>query len=255
MKKIVLVILAFVISAIAGCCVRGDAPPRYDSRPNIVDALKSKTVALVVKDELGDVSSYCSGVWVDYDKIVTADHCARATIESTLGLDADDPDQRPFVQAVEKGIEIVYITEEDSAGAWQEPRRVHLAEVDRFDYDHDLALLIIRDLASIPIHGIASLAVQTPAQGEELHVMGHPSGLTWTYGHGYVAAYRMEGFKPAGKIGPFLQAFAPAWHGNSGGGAFNNEGELIGIAVFLTRTPLNLMYVHLDTIRSFLAAR
>jgi hypothetical protein len=218
----------------------------------LVDELKANTVALVTRDEDGDISPFCTGVWVDKDKILTADHCARAPIEAAFDLDADDPEQREAVQLIEKGFKINYITEKDSTGLWREPKKLHAAVVEKFDYDHDLALLVVKDPKDVPEHRVAPLADKTPAQGEELHIMGHPTGLTWTYGHGYVAAYREEKFRSSKKTGPFLQVSGPAWHGSSGGGAFNNNGELVGIADFLTPAPHNVMFIHLETIRSFL---
>jgi S1-C subfamily serine protease len=42
------------------------------------------------------------------------------------------------------------------------------------------------------------------------------------------------------------------YFGNSGGGAFNDYGELVGIADWIKRAPEMGFFVHLDTIRSFL---
>jgi S1-C subfamily serine protease len=53
-------------------------------------------------------------------------------------------------------------------------------------------------------------------------------------------------------LGPWMQVSAPIWYGNSGGGAFDAEGSLVGIASFKALAPNVAFYVHLETIREFL---
>jgi len=54
--------------------------------------------------------------------------------------------------------------------------------------------------------------------------MGHPLGLYYTYASGVVSAFRVvDGVT-------LLQTTAPTSPGSSGGGIFNNEGALLGIA-------------------------
>jgi S1-C subfamily serine protease len=52
-----------------------------------------------------------------------------------------------------------------------------------------------------------------------------------------------------------MQVSAPVWFGNSGGGAFNDEGEIVGIASFIMKGPSLGFFIPVDSIRPFLAIR
>lgn len=236
----------------------------------MVDELKADTVALVHRDEDGDVSPFCAGVWVDKDTVLTADHCARAPIEALVtellpsdGIDEDDEDavkafmakREEMVQSLEDGFKIQYITDKESTGVWREPKALHVLKVIKHDKDHDLAVMKVDDAKDIPAHHVAGLAGAAPAVGEDVQVVGHPSGLTWTYVKGMVGAIREENFRPSKKKGPFIQIVGPVWKGNSGGGAYNEAGELVGIASFIAPAPNESFFVHIDSIKAFLAHR
>lgn len=251
MAKLMPFFLLLVVSTMMGCCLHsGVMRPR--EKASFVDELKSDTVALVHRDGDGDIATFCTGVWVSKDEILTADHCAKAPIEATLGVDVDEggAEAMTIVELFEKGFEIQYVIDRDATGVYREPKAVHVATVSKFDSKHDLALLKVKDP---PAHHVAMLADNTPLLGEDIHVMGHPSALAWTYVHAYVAAYREEKFMPMKrKDGPWLQLSGPVWKGNSGGGAFNSNGELVGVCSFLGPAPETIFFVHLETVRSFL---
>lgn len=61
--------------------------------------------------------------------------------------------------------------------------------------------------------------------GDRVHIVGHPIGLGWSYTVGIISAHR----------GEYIQVSAPIFFGNSGGGAFNEAGELVGISSFMLR--------------------
>lgn len=253
-KKIFPAFLVAAVCTLVGCCVHNNVR-HPGERPGIVEELKSDTVALVHKDDDGDWAVWCTGVWVDKDKILTADHCARAPVEalvSELNPGEDDDDKvDEMVQGLEDGFQIQYFDADESTGVWREPKAVHVAKVLKHDKAHDLALLQI-DAKTAPAHHVAPLADKTPAVGDNVHVMGHVTGLTWTYTRGIVGAYREENFRVTKKKGPFLQFVGEAFRGNSGGGGFNDNGELVGIASFLAPAPNEVFFIHLETIRSFL---
>lgn len=266
MKNPLPAFLFVAVCALAGCCVH--AGLRHPAaRPTFVDELKSDTVALVHRDEDGDVAPFCTGVWVDKDKVVTADHCARAPIEALVvelmpGDDVDENDdeavaafmaaREKMVQDLEDGFKIQYITDKESTGVYREPRAMHTLRVVKHDKEHDLALLVVDNPKDVPDHHIAMLAGATPAVGEDVHVVGHVSGLTWTYTRGMVSAYREENFRPSRKKGPWMQVAGEVWRGNSGGGGFNDNGELVGLASFIAPAPNESFFIHLETIRTFL---
>lgn len=105
---------------------------------------------------------------------------------------------------------------------------------------HDLAL-IHADRFDTPFFRIASSIVQ----GQRIYVMGSPLGLTATLSEGIVA-------KRDGDL-DFLDA--TVLPGNSGGPAFNEEGDLVGITtagfvVLFGFSHLNIMQ-SVDAIRGF----
>lgn len=187
--------------------------------PSNVDAaaiIGSRTVALVALDKLGQVQAFCSGVWVSHSEIMTAHHC------------------------VEDGGEYTYLSKSD----FDQDRAVpHYAEVTVLDAAHDLALL--RAEGVLAPHGIATFAsVSSVEQGQTVHVMGHSLGLWWSFSSGHVASVR----EYAGGLDEpiwWIQVTAPISPGNSGGGLFDVDCNLIGIASRQVTRGQNLnFFVH-----------
>lgn len=246
--------LIAITTIVAGCCMHQNIRTPEPRESYVVDALLSNTIAMVIRDGDGDIAAYCTGVWVAKDLILTADHCIRSPIEEIVGLEAQVGDSQETldkrVEAMKDGFLISFITKDDSNGVFHEPSAMHVGAVVKHDRKHDLALLKVTK--NLPRHGVAKLARVTPRIGSDVHIMGHVTGLTWTYTRGIVAAYREANFRPTKISGPFLQVAGEAWKGNSGGGAFNDAGELIGIASFLAPAPNEVFFVHVETIRCFL---
>lgn len=164
--------------------------------------LERKTVALVASDEEG-TQAYCSGVWVGEDIFVTADHCVA---DAVVG----DP--------------LAYVTREDvSVKDADAVAAIRIGTLEVRDPGHDLALVRVK---LPPWHGTA--AVSAPIVGEVSQTMGHPKGLWWSYSAGNVASVRVRDFDEYPLMW-WVQSTAPISPGNSGGGLFNNDGELIGI--------------------------
>ena len=134
------------------------------------------TVALVTRLDDGRVVPFCTGVWVSNNEIMTAAHCVRT-------------DDFGFLSPV--GDNVHYIIEKEVVGIFKEPAAMHLSEVSYFNNGHDLAILTAVD-AGIPVHAVASLAVELPGVGEPIHIVGHPKGLYWTFSNGVISTYREE---------------------------------------------------------------
>lgn len=222
---------------------------------------------------------FCTGVWVDDKHILTANHCVEGEqewqqerLDKRKEANKEEPKslqellQRLFGggnleegDTIEKmGLKVHYIVEKEVMGVAAEPSGWHLSKVVAFDSEHDLALLEAQGQL-LPPHKIAKLAGETPALGEHVNLVGHQTGLYWTYMEGMVSAYRdaehyqrLSAGRDKDSKGPYMQLQAPVFYGNSGGGAFNDYGELVGIAVRITRAPNVAFYVHRDTIKSFL---
>lgn len=235
----------------------------------------SSTVALVRydtenEDDVSDIKVFCSAVWVDDTHILTAFHCVKAIqeilqeeedqkeankppcegIEALLGLcDPNAVVKHKVIELQDMPMHFVQWKEAESPGL--EPTAWHLSQVSGWDKRHDLALLTAVGQA-IPAHESATLAKDVPGLGEHVHSVGHPRGLYWTFLEGTVAGYRGSIAGVDDIDGPFLQVQAPIYYGNSGGGAFNDYGELIGTADFLMGVPSEGFYIPVVSIRNFL---
>ena len=247
--------LVLAMCTLVGCCVTpGSQTPRQ--HVTMADQLRSDTVALVYRDADNDVDPFCAGVWISPDEVLTADHCVRAPIEAMFHVLSGTPEEveipRSLIEPLEDGSKIKYVVASEDGGVGREPKALHEFTVVKHDHDHDLALLKVTDPTDVPEHGVAPLAAKDPIIGDNVHVMGHPEGLTWTYSRCLVGAIREEDFRPLPRKGPFIQVLGPVWRGNSGGGAFNDSGELVGIASMLAPMPDESFFVHVIAIRSFL---
>jgi hypothetical protein len=203
----------------------------------------SSTVALVFQVE-GEYRPFCTGVWVEDKKILTANHCINAVAKAIAQKESGD--EEALVPDDTVGTPIHYILENEVQAVGQEPYAIHLGKAVKVDEDHDLAL--VEALGPVPSHDVAKLVSTSPAIGEKLHFVGHVRGLYWTYVDGIVAAYREDLVHK----GPIMQVSAPVYFGNSGGGAFTESGELCGIASYLMPAPITAGYIHAESIRKFL---
>jgi len=190
------------------------------------------SAALVKFNKDGDVMPFCTAVWVSHDELLTAGHC--------VAHDDDESGGDPV------GDKLYYVVQKEVKEVVDDPAALHLAKVKAFDADHDLALIKAVE-AGIPEHEVASLASEMPGVGEHIFVVGHPRGMYWTFVEGTVSAYRDESV-----IGKVVQVNATVWYGNSGGGVFDRDGNLIGICSRLTRVPMMNLFVHLDSAKKFL---
>lgn len=200
------------------------------AKADAVETLASKTVALVRTD--GDsVGPFCSGVWVDTYKILTANHCVKK-------FGPSDP-----VNYVTKGD--VY---ETGTIRIREGGRSRVSRVLDRDELHDLALL---ETADVPAHGVARLPGEDPRAGDFAQSMGHPVGLWWSYSSGDVASIRFTDTGMGAMV--FVQSTVPISNGSSGGGLFNANLELIGITHGMAHDAQNAnLFVHPTYIRTFL---
>jgi serine protease Do len=201
-------------------------PSKVPSSADLVPAFLVQTVALY---DQGKQSMKCTGVWVDSTKILTAAHCV-------------DPEEMTF-----------YSTWAEHTDVGVPPTKMHVSVLLKYDPEHDLAVL--ETFGDTPFHSTASVALKAPRIGEDVHSMGHTKGLAWSYKHGWVSQYRKPEFLGADEmVGPWMQVSLPGSNGDSGGGLFDEHGELIGIASFMsTQAPNAIFYSHVGTIRALLA--
>ena len=155
-----------------------------------------------VKVEVG--SGHGSGVYLGHGYVLTAGHVADAAtdFEVTIKTQSDGYTYTGKVM-------------------WKDTRR-------------DFALLKISDQADIMP---AKLACRSPVVGEKITVVGWPDGTP--------SAIRVGGYIGSieGKNGPWIDSYitiAPIFFGNSGGPAYDEKGELLGLMVGGLREQMTL---------------
>jgi S1-C subfamily serine protease len=215
-----------IICLLFGASICCGPPPKNAAQVaqeerEFVKLLQLKTVALIKKDVDGTIFPYCAGVWVAKNKILTAHHCV-----------------------TDEGDFFFYRLKSDKKFI---PR---LASLIKEDKANDLALLITLD--EEVLHPIAKVG-DDGWTGQHVHVVGHPNMLLWSYTQGYISSPRKNINIETEEIQSFFQISAPIWKGNSGGGAFDDNGNLIGISSWImTDAPLTSFFVHQDPIREIL---
>ncbi len=214
----------------AGCTGAHVLPPMNAAAD--VDDLTAKVVALGDVED-GEIDIYCSGVWVAPRVIATAEHCVR--------------DLKP-------GTQVSYVVKTDMVKPGQysvnSSIETRMAVLDLRDVDHDVALL--RAVGNVPSHEVAVIQPEIPLQGTQVHTLGAPLGVPWSYSRGDVAAIRFLPSRTEQEI-LTIQVTAPISGGNSGGGLFNDRGELIGIcrATYTNGQNMNL-FTHISYVSAIL---
>jgi S1-C subfamily serine protease len=110
----------------------------------------------------------------------------------------------------------------------------HRAEVASADRSTDRCYLRVLDGELEPVQGFrdyASLAV-----GETVFTIGSPKGMVNTLGNGLVSGLRKS------EDTQFIQITAPVSKGSSGGGLFDDRGNLIGVTTFTIQDSQNLNF-------------
>lgn len=197
----------------------------YVKKPVVeVEKLLEKVAGLAT-DNGKHIDTYCAGVWVGEHEILTAHHCMRVVSEE-----------------VKVGMKVRVVGYDDMV-----IRRSYGARLVRDRAEHDLSLLRVEEEVR---HSIAKVAKERVRLGGGLHIVGHAQGLNWSYIEGWVSAYR--NFRVKHGEGPFMQITAPIYYGDSGGGSFNEAGELVGITSFIDKTPNVGFAIDLEHIKEIL---
>jgi serine protease Do len=190
----------------------------------LASRIQKSTVLVHILFSKGDKhgGALCSGVVVSPHEILLADHCVNPP----------------------EGINIDKVWVRDYKDHAQE------ATIEKKDQQDDLALLKIKH-AEIP----AKIALTQPPAGTTIWIVGMPLGITWAVTKGIISQTDIE---INGFTATFFVTDATVLPGNSGGGAWNAKGELIGI-VSMSTSSLGVLgaaglgiVVDTDTINDFL---
>lgn len=218
------------VTALIGACVGcGPRANPVSAHRELAAQLESETVAFVVNiDADGEPADdgtpliYCAGVWVGPNLVLTASHCVQP----------DFP---------------LHIRTQDSEVQWD----AHL--VARRDAA-DLALVGVP--GALPEHPSASVQLGELADGDRVEFVGHPRTHGWSYAEGYVSASRSRAPNADGTPMGTLQIEGPVSQGNSGCGAWDANGDLVGIASYIEGHTFGMgFFVDRHEIRAFLAGQ
>lgn len=219
-----------LLALFATCCLPTLPPPVHVVVRDPVEEAEALTVAVFTKDAPVDDVNICGGVWVAPEWFITARHC-------TMDSDGIPVDECSYATNFNPGT---------SYPATVVHRALHA----------DLALVHANGV--VQLHPIATIARYTSDVGERLHMVGHVASLYWSFTYGSVASYRVDmhimlGGVDHSDIGPFMQVQAPTEQGDSGSGAFNEAGQLVGIGDFvIEQAPGYGFYNTASTIQAFI---
>ena len=108
------------------------------------------------------------------------------------------------------------------------PTRLEYADVER-----DLCLL---DVSELPRRAARIVPATQLKVGQRVYAIGTPKGLELTLSEGLISSLRPRARSFV------IQTSAPMSHGSSGGGLFDDEGRLVGIAAFQYARGQNLNF-------------
>ena len=120
-------------------------------------------------------------------------------------------------------------------------------EVILINEKNDLALIKVtglpKNISIVPLGYLKDVNV-----GEEVHAIGHPQGLFWSYTKGVVSQIRnnykwtSDKSKKGNYQATVIQTQPPISQGNSGGPLFNNAGKLVGVNTMIFGQGQNLNF-------------
>jgi len=259
-KRLFVFIFALLL---ASCAPMTKLAVLQPSSPEFGKAAAVAFIRVSASDKLPRrAGAYCTGVWINKDTLLTALHCARAAarMAETAKLPPELQPLAPLLVGEVKdptGYEMVYIVEDEVTGIDTMPKATHSSKIVAIDIKDDLAIVkAVSD--KMPDHTWLPVANYNPKVGDKVSVVGHPSGLYFTFFNGMVSAIREtmphadndETSVTSG--GPYVQVFSGIWHGNSGGPVISEKGEIVGIVSFGYSAPSQGFCIAPSSIKRFI---
>lgn len=240
------------------------------AQESLVKHLSNSTAVLLVPGDESKLIGSCAGVFVAPQKILTAKHClepylpykkvdisttdASELLKILVLIDQQHKDlekldifQKDWSKVNEIKVPIKLYNQLNENFYENQTPEPYFANVLALDSNNDLALITVINNVN---HEYVSISENNIFLGQKTHVIGHPASLEYTYHQGFVSGERFKPFE--NKIQHYLQISSPIFNGNSGGGVFDNSGNLLGIcSVFLRDAPQISYFVHVNEIRKF----
>ena len=187
----------------AGILAFSAAPAWAKSAKEVFAEVAGSVVVVLALDSSGETQAQGSGVVVGKNEVATNCH------------------------VIDKAKSVVVHQAADSGG--DESYRMDARILARND-ERDLCLLFVDALSEPPAAPVAEMgAAEALTVGEEVFAIGAPEGWELSLSRGVVSQLR----KIHGKHdAPLVQTDAAISPGSSGGGLFNENGELVGITTF-----------------------
>jgi trypsin-like peptidase len=204
-----------------------------------IDVLTQETAIIYGND--GNLT--CAGVWVGPHEILTAYHCVMHLGET--------PAQQFICSLMDDECPVNDPSGRPVAFRGRDMEKRGTGTVKRISRKDDLAL-IDTGAAHAFVWAFPAMYVD-PNQGQVLDVVGHPAGLPWVWTRAYVSSTHEHHTLFDEDIVDWELLSGDMTHGNSGGGAFDQEGRLVGICSHQYKGVPNLLFfVPLHTIQAFL---
>jgi hypothetical protein len=182
--------------------------------------------------------------------VLTAYHCAIPASFDELDQKASDMGIDPPLNPVDQ--EVRFVNHDDWLSASTADDKIDdiyqvRGRVLAADSLSDLALLVTTENAPAYVE-IATDAVE---MGMSVFTIGHPSALAYSFSRGYISNPRRV-LSDEERL--YTQVNISIWHGNSGGGLFDESGRLVGICSAMhPRNPSIAFFVSLGPIQKLLS--
>lgn len=230
---------------VVGCATLTEPPVTVKTTAPVDQALASTIVLLGKEAPFKWKGLICAGVYVGRNYILTAHHCAVPSAFTELDqteAEAEEVPLNPLGQVVSFVNRTPWLDSNEEPRASDKISGVVIADDDANDLS-----LIKTDQAS-PTYVI--VAGYDPVVSQAVFTIGHPSGLSYSYSKGYIS----NTSRSLGDDSPdYMQTNLSVWHGNSGGGLFDEQGRLVGIcSAMLSRQPSISFFVSIRPIRAIL---
>lgn len=248
-------------------------PDEETKQASLINHLSNSTVVLLAVNDEHKLMSSCAGVFVAPQKILTAKHCLEPylpytkddsslkELEELLKIMTLTPEEKLHFKQIEifkkdwsdgviKDIKIpIKLFKQLKEASDNDELNPYTASVIDMDPKNDLALLSLDNHVD---HEHVSLPKTDVFLGQQIHVIGHPAALEYTYHQGFISGSRYQMFE--NNMMHYIQVSSPVFNGNSGGGAFDKKGNLIGIcSIFLNGVPQVSYFVHTNEIKEFIS--